>query len=70
VKGDGEQQQQQRQRMVVVVKGRGDWTATLIIYARRVNTHHKQLASQVVFHILLIHLSPLLASAALKLAAS
>jgi len=34
---------------------------------RRVNTHHKQLASQVVFHILLIHLSPLLASAALKL---
>jgi len=30
VKGAGEQQQQ---RMEVVVKGRGDWTATLIIYA-------------------------------------
>jgi hypothetical protein len=54
----------------VVVKGRGlDSDADHL--CRRVNTHHKQLASQVGFHISLILVSPpLLAAAALKLAGS
>jgi hypothetical protein len=56
--------------VVVVVKGRGlDSDADHL--CRRVNTHHKQLASQVGFHISLILVSPpLLAAAALKLAGS